>query len=240
MPSTSTAKQMTEGETDMVDKMIHHDITEAIYDHRMPPGTRLSEAGLGELYDVSRTVARKALYRLASDKLVDIRPNRGAIVHEPTVAEARQVFEARRFIESALLEKIIPAMTAGDRQYLRELEAGEIAAHKSGNRQRIIRASGDFHRGLAALSGNDPLCRFLDQLIGQTSLIIAMYQPGVLSACPDHAHCDLIDIFMEADVARAQHAMRTHLLECENELHLDATSENKNLAAMLNTSTARN
>lgn len=241
MAQENIETQTPENDIEMVDQLIHHDIVEAIYDHRMPPGTRLSEAGLGELYDVSRTVARKALYRLASDKLVDIRPNRGAIVHEPTVEEARQVFEARRFVETSLLRKTIPAMSAGDRQYLRELEAGELAAHKSDDRQRIIRASGDFHRGLATLSGNEPLCKFLDQLIGQTSLIIAMYQPRVLSACPSHAHCNLINIFMEADVEHAQKAMWTHLLECENELNLGAAPEHKNLAAMLNASpTTRN
>ena len=67
-----------------IDQRMRADIAEAIFDQRMAPGTRLSEAGLGEIYGVSRTVVRKALFHLAADKLVDIRPNRGAIVWQPS------------------------------------------------------------------------------------------------------------------------------------------------------------
>ncbi|HET7315642.1 GntR family transcriptional regulator [Salinisphaera sp.] len=222
-----------------VDQSIRRDIANAIFDQRMPPGTKLSEARLGELYNVSRTVVRKALFRLASDKLVDMRPNRGAIVSRPTVAEAREVFEARRLIESAMLEHSVAAMTPDNHRHLRELVATDIAAHDSSDRQRMIRASGDFHRGLAAMSGNTVLCGFLDQLIGRTSLIIAMYQTYTSAACSHHAHGELIEIIERGDVSGAQRTMRRHLHDCENELDLADSPTDNELAQMLGARGAR-
>lgn len=216
-----------------VDDIIRRDIAEAIFDQRMPPGTKLSEARLGDLYDVSRTVVRKALFRLASDKLVDIRPNRGAIVAKPTIVEARQVFEARRLVESAMLGHSVPDMTAEAHRRLHALVAADVAAHDSRDRQRMIRASGDFHRGLAAMSGNQVLCGFLDQLIGRTSLIIAMYQSHASAACSHHAHGELLDVIEQADVAGAQRAMRLHLRECEDQLQLTDKQHANPLAEML-------
>lgn len=216
-----------------VDRVIQRDIADAIYEQRMPPGTRLSEARLGELYDVSRTVVRKALFRLASDKLVDIRPNRGAIVSRPTIEEAREVFEARRLIESAMLEQSVPGMSTDAQHHLRELAAADHAAHDSRDPQQMIRASGNFHRGLAQISNNTVLCGFLDQLIGQTSLIIAMYQSHAAPACSHHAHDELIRVIERGDVAGAQNTMRQHLLECEHQLDLSGSTAKNELAQML-------
>ncbi|AWN15064.1 GntR family transcriptional regulator [Salinisphaera sp. LB1] len=234
------AAMAAQGGPDTVDQKIRRDIANAIFDQRMPPGTKLSEARLGELYEVSRTVVRKALFRLASDKLVDMRPNRGAVVSQPTVGEAREVFEARRLIESAMLEQSVAAMTSANHQRLRELVATDVAAHDSRDRQRMIRASGDFHRGLAAMSGNTVLCGFLDQLIGRTSLIIAMYQRHTSAACSHHAHSELIKVIERGDISGAQHTMRRHLHDCENELDLAESPAENELAQMLGARGARN
>src|SRR5437870_948791 len=63
-------------------------ITAAIIDRRIPPGTKLGEVSLGEVFGVSRTKVRQALYQLAKDKLVNLYPGRGAFVAEPSVKEA--------------------------------------------------------------------------------------------------------------------------------------------------------
>jgi DNA-binding GntR family transcriptional regulator len=230
--NTDPAKSAA-GTPDMVDRIIYRNITDAVFEQRMPPGTRLSEARLGALYNVIRTVVRKALIRLASDKLVDMRPHRGAVVSQPTIAEAREVFDARRIIEAALLEYSIPALSAADHQYLYDLGAADLAAHKSHDAQQMVRASGDFHLGLAALSGNAALYRFLEQLIGRTSLIIAMYQSHALPACSHRAHSELIEMIERADVAGAQQAMRQHLTDIENRLDLSGHEADGGLARIL-------
>ena len=51
---------------------------------RLAPGTKLPEATLCELFGVGRSVVRKVLQKLAHDHIVQLRPNRGAIVAVPT------------------------------------------------------------------------------------------------------------------------------------------------------------
>ena len=60
-------------------------------ERRIPPGTKLAEDTLAEIFDTGRMQVRRVLNRLADRKLVSIRPNRGAFVATPTIEEAREV-----------------------------------------------------------------------------------------------------------------------------------------------------
>src|SRR5919109_5152558 len=78
-------------------------ILDAVLDHRLPPGTKLKERELAEIFGVSRGAVRGALTRLGHSLLVELRPNRGAIIANPSPSETHDLFEARRVIESALM-----------------------------------------------------------------------------------------------------------------------------------------
>ena len=62
---------------------IRDQLRDAIVDRRLAPGTKLSEAEVGALFDVSRTVARSALQMLTFEGLVRSERNRGAFVANP-------------------------------------------------------------------------------------------------------------------------------------------------------------
>src|SRR5437870_13870838 len=79
------------------------DITMAIAEQRLPPGTKLREEALARLYSVSRTKIRAALVMLAKDKLIDLVPDKGAFVSQPTEEEAREILCVRRILEAALV-----------------------------------------------------------------------------------------------------------------------------------------
>ena len=49
---------------------IARDITQAIAEQRLPPGTKLREEALARMYSVSRTKVRAALVMLSKDKLI--------------------------------------------------------------------------------------------------------------------------------------------------------------------------
>ena len=105
-------------------------ITTAIVERRLMPGTKLAEQKIADIFKVSRTIVRQALNRLSRDKLVTLEPARGARVAEPSVEEARQVFEVRHMLESAVVRRlaasITPEQVARLRAHLAELDrAGE-------------------------------------------------------------------------------------------------------------------
>src|SRR6202008_4774728 len=97
-------------------------ITAAIVERRLMPGTRLAEQKIADIFQVSRTLVRQALNQLSRDKLVTLAPGRGARVAEPSADEARQVFEVRRMLETALIRQasvaLLPAQLAELRAHL--------------------------------------------------------------------------------------------------------------------------
>src|SRR5690242_10004595 len=83
---------------------IYGRIHAAVLDHRLQPGTKLKEVALAELFGAKRGVVRKVLMRLAHNRLVALRPNRGAVVASPSVEESRDLFAARRVVEAAIAD----------------------------------------------------------------------------------------------------------------------------------------
>ena len=118
----------------MADRIVR-EITDAIVDQRLAPGTKLAEEALADLFSVSRTTVRAALQRLSAEGLVIIKPNRGAFVFKPTIEESRHVFEARRILEDALLRFAFEAFTAKERNRLQKCLEQEKNARET-KRQR--------------------------------------------------------------------------------------------------------
>jgi len=189
----------------------------AILEHRLTPGTRLREEEMAAGFEVSRTVVRQALQRLAQGGLVALHHNRGAQVVEPTREQAAAVFDARRVIECEVARRLGGRLDAAQVERLRALVAAESAAHAAGDRAASIRLSGQFHRALVELADNPVFLRVVDELLPTTSLLMALYAPAGGPACVSHRHDDLIAA-IERSGAAAAAEMRRHLLEIERSI----------------------
>ena len=99
---------------------IYERIWMAIVDRSLPPGTKLTEDRLGELFGVSRTRIRQVLFQLAYEGVVTLEPNRGAFVAQPSVRDAREVFEARRVIECSVVARALHTLSPASIKRLRE------------------------------------------------------------------------------------------------------------------------
>jgi DNA-binding GntR family transcriptional regulator len=214
------------------DERVYRDLSTAIVDHRVPPGTSLPEDTLAGAFGVSRTVVRKALLRLGHEKLVELRPNRGAVVARPSVAEARAVFEARRVVEAALLNAAIARAPDAAFVEMRALLVREREAEDGGDRHALIRLSGDFHRALAGLAGNHVLGAFLSELISRSSLILALYQHRVDPPCSHEQHAEVLEALVRRDAATARARMDAHLAHVENQLDLGEAAVTVDLHAL--------
>jgi DNA-binding GntR family transcriptional regulator len=124
---------------------VYDRIWSAIMERKLQPGTRLKEEDLCEVFQTSRGGIRKVLLRLAHHNLVNLVPNSGAYVAKATVKEAREVFQARRLIETELLRELALDFTADKQQALTEHVELEEQAHQDGDLNRRIRLSGEFH-----------------------------------------------------------------------------------------------
>lgn len=199
---------------------IYTRIAEAVASHRLAPGAKLGEEALGEIFGVSRTKIRQALFQLASDKLITLIPGRGAFVAQPTVREAREVFEARRTVEAAVIAMFVER--AGERELaaLREHIAQQQKASTGGNAKVRNHLLGDFHNVIARLAGNEVLAEIVEELVARTSLITLLYQNtrGATESLAEHH--DLMAAIEKRDTRAAVRLMTAHLDDVERGLVL--------------------
>src|SRR5476649_1115633 len=202
--------------TTAVDLRIYRAVVQAVMSHRLPPGTHLGEADFCELYQVSRTTVRKALQRLAHDHIIELRPNRGAVIASPTPEEARDIFAARRALEREIVPLVIRNLTPASLQQIRHALAEEDQARRSGDR-----------------AGNRVLQRFMAELVSRCSLIIALYESPGSAMCENDEHEDLMKLIEKRKVAEATALIEHHLLEIEARLRLGEPGRKINLAEVL-------
>lgn len=178
MPSSrSPATIPAEPASTLSDEEIYQRLIEAIVDQRLLPGTKLVEDKLGQAFGVSRTRVRQVLIRLAQEQVVTLQPNKGASVAEPTVEEAREVFEARTVVETVLVQRFVAHAKARDLKTLADCIDAEEEARRTGNRTMALRLSGQFHLLLAASASHQTFAKFLHKLVSRTSLILMSYTP---------------------------------------------------------------
>ena len=194
------------------DDRIYAAIHEAVLDHRLAPGTKLKEVALAELFGVTRAVIRKVLARLAHTRLVDLRPNRGAVVASPTVEESRDLFAARSAIEGAIVKHLAAAATRAQLRELRALHRAEFDAYERGDTRHGLKLSVEFHRVLSRMAGNSVLAEFLDQLLSRTPLVVLAHQgPDTENVCSTDEHSEILDALSAGDAQRAASTMQAHL-----------------------------
>lgn len=199
---------------------IAEDLARAIHEHRLAPGTKLGEDEIGEIFGVSRTVVRAALQKLAHDKLVDIRRNRGAFVAQPSIREAREVFEARALLEPRTARSAAERATAADIARLRAHLDAEHRALKDRDNGAALRLSGLFHIEISKIADQHIIARFIESLIAQSSLVIALYWQRASALCEEHAHHALLEAIAANDGQRAEELMQSHLIDLLSALDL--------------------
>jgi DNA-binding GntR family transcriptional regulator len=189
---------------------VYSGLRRAIIEQALLPGDKLTEDVIGERFGVSRTIVRAALARLNAEGLVDLPPNKGAAVAQPSLAEAHDIFEARMCVERQVLTRLAEKVSDRDIQQLEQHLALEAKAH-SHDGSASIRLAGEFHVLLAELAGNGVLARYVNELASRCSLILALYSRPHSSECSINEHQQIIDALRARDATLAIQTMDHHL-----------------------------
>jgi len=218
-PARSPAAAADPAQTSTV--RIVESITTAIVERRLMPGTKLAEQKIADIFKVSRTLVRQALNQLSRHKLVTLEPARGARVAEPSVEEARQVFEVRHMLESAVVRRLAASITPEQVLALRAHLADEQASVRRIDVSGRTRLLADFHGVLAGMIGNDTLVELLGDLLSRCSLIALMYQSSHSAEHSYEEHVAIVDALERHDARAALRLMQDHLHHVEQNLQLD-------------------
>lgn len=220
-PTTRSALQ--DGPDDApsdLETRIYRTVFDSIIEQRLTPGTKLPESALCELFGAGRSVVRRALQRLAHDHMVELRPNKGAIVATPTQEETRHIFEARRALEAAIVQLATQnAKPAAFERLRSQLQREHDAMHKV-DQSSWARLASAFHLQIASLANNPILEGYLNEIVSRCSLIVALYQPWGNASCEHDEHASIVACMERGDAAGAIALMDHHLRELEQNISL--------------------
>ena len=125
--------------------------------HELKPSEWVPETELCEQLGVSRTPMREALKVLAAEQLVELHPNRGAMVAALLPKHVDDLFEAQAIIEGVAVKLACERATEDDIEAFRKIHARMIRAFERRERKQYFALNQDLHLSLVAMSHNTAL-----------------------------------------------------------------------------------
>lgn len=201
------------------EQILYDRLIDAIIDKTLRPGQHLNEAKLAASYSVPRSRVRRVLERLRDEAVVEIQLNRGAFISRPTVAEARDLFEARKYLETVIVRLACERATLEDIARLRRHLALETETfdHLQPGMNRV---AGDFHVMLAEVAGNSVLLRTITHIIRRFGLIQSLYEKRSGVLCLVDEHKNLVDRIEARDAEGAVAETLHHIQHIEASLDI--------------------
>lgn len=147
-------------------------LRDAIVTLRLKPGQQVFEAELGESLGVSRTPIREAFRRLLAEELIEVQPQRGALVAYMTkqkIAEARFV---RICLEVNAFKEVAKKWDSADPRYHRlhdqvtALLQEQQSMVAEQDFDRFFQLDEQFHFAILEMTGNRTLISIIHQMRG--------------------------------------------------------------------------
>ena len=173
-------------------------------------GDRLIAEDIANAIGMSRMPVREAFRRLAAEGLVNLRPNRGAIVSGLNMAQMREVFEMRSALEGLAVRLAVPHLQARHLTRLERLlddmdECRDDSAEWVGRHR-------DFHEYLCSLADRPRLLQQITALYSMIEPPMRLWLQHVekpLSAREEHAA--ILDALRAGDAAAAERVLCEHI-----------------------------
>ena len=195
-----------------LEEMVYSRLEEEILTGELSHGTSLGEIALAKRLGVSRTPIRGALHRLAEEGLVEISPNRGAVVVGVTVDDLIDTYKIRVRLEGLASAMAASRMTNEEKEELREsVELAEYYVAK-GNAEKLKELDTEFHNIIYRASGNRMLSRILSELHRniKTYRKLSMTVPGRVERTAEE-HREILNAILAGDVEKADTLTRMHV-----------------------------
>jgi DNA-binding GntR family transcriptional regulator len=192
-----------------------------VFQGRLHAGAHLVTQELAQRFGVSHTPVREALIALAGIGLIDLLPNRGAVVRRVTVTDVREVCQVRRALECEATRsacgRIEPAALNEVADELRRMVAAEgLSAARFIAWARTVDSR--LHDLIADSCGN----AFLSKEIGRLKMLFRAFRDMAWAhdeACNDyhrlaeeaHEHLAIVEALLAGDRRTAARAMAHHI-----------------------------
>jgi DNA-binding GntR family transcriptional regulator len=195
-------------------------LRDAVFSGQYAPGQRLIEADLTRDYGVSRGPLREAFRQLAADGLVDIVPNRGAIVRRLSGKAMQDLFLIRQSLEGLAASLAAANMVRDDyRKRFRDAVKTISEIRKTKTPEKFTEENALLHQIIVELADNPQLATLVNQL--QLPLMRFQIRSAVDQSHRDQSskeHDKIIKAILAGDRVRAGAAMHQHLKRASKQM----------------------
>jgi DNA-binding GntR family transcriptional regulator len=195
---------------------LHDEIVEKmramISEGELLPGTRVPEKLLCDRFGVSRTPLREALKVLASEGLVDLYPNRGAVIATLQMSELEEMFPVLGHLEALAGELACENITEDELAEIRALHYQMVVHFRRGERPDYFRLNQEIHARILQAAKNKALAGVHGTLAGR--IRHARYLANMTHARWTKAveeHEEILDALSRRDGPRLARILKAHL-----------------------------
>ncbi|MFH8738506.1 GntR family transcriptional regulator [Streptomyces sp. NPDC017964] len=215
----ATAKPLQPVKREPAATIIAAQLTEAIMDGSLAPGTQLGEAELAGQLGVSRGPLREALQRLVQQGIAVSAPHRGVFVTRLDEHDVRDIYLARTAMESAACRLVLQGDPQRTADRLAKVHRTMKAAARRGNYAALSAADMDFHQALVEESGSPRLQRIAQTLFVETRMCLS----ALTEDHPDpdalvEEHAGLIEALRDKEESRLLALLDDHMQDAVHRL----------------------
>ncbi|CUR56137.1 putative GntR-family transcriptional regulator [metagenome] len=188
-------------------------IQESIVDQTLAPGTRVSEASIAALLDVSKTPVREALLRLRYIGLVEQTGTGRLRVIDPSSKEVRDAYEFRAMIERSAAYEAAGRISTVAADQLLEYAQDTVIMAKAQTGKGYRDTDRRFHLAVATATTNGVLHEAVGNALVLTSALREREVPMAeeFLACATE-HVGIAELVATGNQAAAADAMNAHVL----------------------------
>jgi DNA-binding GntR family transcriptional regulator len=207
MPKFAAIKQ-----PESLAKMAYEAIRQSILSGQWKIGELYNEKAIAADLGISRTPVREALLELASQDLIIFLPRRGLMVNRFTRHDVDEIFELRKAIELAAVEKITVAAPPFDLFEIEEALLSQRKAVRQKDYLAFMEADRLFHTSFSELTNNRRLIAILDNIrdmihvMGAKALALEGRAVEVIKE-----HQTIFEAVKKGNIEEARRAMAYHL-----------------------------
>jgi DNA-binding GntR family transcriptional regulator len=178
----------------------------------LAPGSRLNERLLTAQLGVSRTPLREALKVLATEGLVELLPNRGAIVSPIDPVRVSETLAVMGALEALAGELACGRASDGQLNEIRSLHQEMLANHARGDLAGYFKFNQAIHLKIVKYSGNAVLAqtyRHLNANVRRARYMANLSQERWDAAVREHG--EILEALAARDMARVRVLLAEHL-----------------------------
>lgn len=173
-------------------------------------GSRLVQSELAQQLGLSTTPIREALRDLATEGLVHIEPHHGAVVHQVSDSEMREIYEMRRRLEPLVIELAVQNITESQLTRAKDLQD---RLTREADPVKWVTLNREFHEVFMEACGWPRLAATVRSLHAGASPYVTMtmrFRPDMLEE-GNRDHARLLTAFVRRDVRTAVELVVPHM-----------------------------